>query len=552
MNEVSSKEDVVVTYLTIKVGEAGFLDSNVHPSFELAKHKLKLSEIHTLKHCESVYIEAGWIGGVNKYFKNYLADVNIAEYLTPPCKNQVHQTEVCAVVQGTEDEVQKLTAFFDHCGMKDTFRLCYREGNNRSVSWLWANNRADCSMEVRKSEVFYMPGRVQGDTPARSYYCKGNDLYGLFGNQSFDTGTLLQRNSRSCASKDENSGKLHNVFTVHIYHPAGEKPCLVFEQRPYHPPLEEKFLDKEGLYIDFLSYQEHHTELIEACKNNPLVELDSRPQPDRLMRGLLKVRIWALLDSGQDHESVAYLKSFLNEYNPKWKADGGEEYTFDIKVRTGDTYIRTEVNTKRQKTLLLNSYEWFTLKQESEKPAALVFDENPTRTEIQIAVETQHVLNDVVAEVKANLKASKAVPSIIGKLVTQDVVVGFDAYEDLGIGVSRSKGLKLTLKIEKRDGIPSLRQSNLFITTAKAKGYGPVFIVDAEVAADLNSALEEFYKRSGPDKPVFGFTDVITSQEAKPVNTPLGKLFEAQLTFAGEDNSRVAKFFDFGVKDLEA
>ncbi len=551
MNEVSSKEDVVVTYLTIKVGEAGFLDSNTYPSFELSKHKLKLSEIHTLKHCESVYIETGWMGGVNKRFENYLVGVNVGEYFTPPRKTPNPGTEICAVMQGTVQEVKKIMDFFNSCGKKDTFCLSYSEESKHTKSWVWANNSSDGSVVVRNSETFYMPGHVNNDPIPLSYYCKGNDLYGVFGNQSFVAATLLQRNSSKCGPAAMDSGRLNNVFTVHITHPTGEKPCLVFEQRPYHPPLEEKFLGKEGLYIDFLSYQEHNLPLMSACKDNPLEELDNRP-PCNQTAGLLKVRIWAFLDGSQDHESVAYLKSFLNEYNQKWKADGGQEYTFDIKVRSGDTYIRSEVNTKKQKTLLLNSYEWFTLKQEDDQVVALVFDENPTKTEIQLAVESQHVLNDVIAEVKAGIKASKAVPSILGKVMTQDVVVGFDAYEDLGMGTSRTKGLKLTLKIEKRVGIPSLRQSNLFITTVKAKGYGPVFIVDTEVAADLNSALEEFYKRSGPDKPVYGFTDVITSQEAKPVNTPLGKLFEAQLTFAGEDNSRVAKFFDFGVKDLEA
>lgn len=143
-------------------------------------------------------------------------------------------------------------------------------------------------------------------------------------------------------------------------------------------------------------------------------------------------------------------------------------------------------------------------------------------------------------------------PSISGKVLTQDVITGFEAYEDLGIGVNRRPCLKLTLKIEKRVGTPSLRQSNLFITTAKAKSYGPVFIVDEEIALSLSEALQEFYKRSTTNKPVFGFTDVCTDDLSKPVNTPLGKLFEAQLTFKGDDAQRQAKFFDFGVKDLEA
>lgn len=573
MSEVSSKEDVV-TYLAISVEKDATLNNTPYTAFKLTKKTLKKKETRTLFHQQAIYLTAVNVGEKNTYLESFLSDVNVFDHFYPDIERLDSKFEICAVFEGTKKAVEKLRSFFSTEAAKKPFALGYGTVGRNSHFSIWANNGEDRSLDIKKSSVFHMPGFLKYDPVPLSYFCARGNLYGLFEGQVQENATLLQLNSNQCMSANPDSGKVHNVFTVSIEHNQGQKPCLVFDKQTYQPPLDNFSVGKEGLYLDFMSYQERNQEFIDAFGANVLEELDHRTISKNL-KPLIHLRVWAFIDGS--FQSYQYLRDYLDDYNKNWKADGGEDHTFDIKVTDGKGgYLRSEVNTKKPKTLLLHSHAWFGMKYEPGKKSSLAFDEPKSKSGIQtalddlkaavpdiiddsgnincyaVAAKANRVFSSNISSALEEVKTSKAVASIPGKVLTQDVVVGFDAYEDLGMGVTRSKGLNLTLKIEKRDGVPSLRQSNLFITTAKAKGYGPVFIVDEDIALSLSEVLQEFYKRSTTNKPVFGFTDVCTDDQSKPVNTPLGKLFEAQLTFKGDDTQRQTKFFDFGVKDLEA
>lgn len=556
-------DDVVVTYLSISVEKDATLDNTSYPAFKLSKKTLKKKDARTLLHQQAVYLTAVNVGEKNTYLERFLSDVNVFDHFYPDIERFDSKFEICAVFEGTKKAVEKLRSFFSIEATTKPFALGFGNVGRNSHFNIWVNNGIDRSLSVKTCAVFHMPGFLKYDPVPMTYFCAWGNLYGLFEGQHRENATLLQLNSNRCKINKPDSGKVHNVFTVSIEHNNGQKPCLVFDKQTYEPPLDNYSVGKEGLYIDFMSYQEQNPELIAAFDGNPLAELDGRTI-DNYLKPLIHIQAWAFFRGG--YQEFAYLRDYLDNYNKNWKADGGQEYTFDIKVSDGKGgYLSSEVNTKKPKTLLLHSHAWFGMKYEPGKKSALAFDKTKSESGIQKAIEEDFATSTPslfsrngfidcyeVANRFKSQAADKTVASIPGKVLTQDVVVGFDAYEDLGMGMSRSKGLKLTLKIEKRNGVPSLRQSNLFITTSKAKGYGPVFIVDEAIATELNATLEEFYKRARPEVPVYGFTDVTTSQDAKPVNSPLGKLFEAQLTFAGQDSSHVSKFFDFGVRDLEA